>query len=1098
MSVTSYLPPCKYRLDKLEKVLYLLDASIVKNIRIDNGEAYVDVDGDVAALQCHALELSDSASLDERYEFEHQLAFSVDGYFNELKDFDGYFAVKSIDGVYWLINPNIKCKVTYTYTLDGKSQQTDYAVATVSNFPVLRLHGVEGSTPVSCGYNHCIFQTLQLNDKRYAKKNGNVIKYTNAGGFRTINYNKNSANFIEEFDGNQVHHTLSFNINFDDYKSSWHINLLEFVNNKYVGIIKTQCGNVLVGFGNGLQARFEVSANDENGNPDSILIELNDVGTFLDYYDQIDFVYDSNTSWIFSYEHDGYECVSVNTAKYLLKKEIDAFGNETGQWMCLDGYEEMFQDLDIVDTFEETETFGNLNCGGQVCFLKGGLPSNLVITEQGYWHDSFIFSSDTNWNITTDSEYVSVTPNSGTGLVTYVLRVLNTKEPTNVPYHATLTLHFCDNKTIDYHVTVKKGLSCLQNDTYNINASRQYVTIPTRCCIMQINSGDLAITAQENDYFAVYVPQNNAGSAVTYNISVVFCDGHTENVTINQGIIYERWISEGYQCEDGYKCLVERKYTGLTPSNINAPTDETRTSDCALSNDCSGIITKWVDVIGAIQAICDHGVKYRLEEEMISYDGGQTWESNGKRRVGLPTEDSPAECANVEEWNIVLNQYWCEGTTKYTKEQLTLNGEPQNVYRKGSEIIASASTDCGYFVPPSGSHMLTEPRETDDYVCDGYSRYIKMRWWKSDDGGNTWTATDIYSKGALLEQFSNACGYGGDAQTRWRAYTAETMCIDTDLYYMYIKEESTDGGQTWHVAIPTTLSIDGEGTEPLNLAESASTECGYEPVIEPIYEWREVDGEYICDTCETPTYETQYLTFRAREAGTFSFSNAMSYSLDSGTTWTTLEGGASTPTIQSGETVMWKGNSRPYEGGGIGHFSSTGEFDVEGNAMSLLYGDDFEGETNLTGKDYAFQLLFQYCEHLISAENLVLPATTLADYCYDGMFFACWNLSVVPELQATILTPYCYRGMFWACSGLTTAPELPAITLVEGCYYGMFGDCTSLNYVKCLATDISATDCTNIWLSNAASTGTFVKASGVSWPSGTSGIPQNWSVQDAT
>ena len=33
---------------------------------------------------------------------------------------------------------------------------------------------------------------------------------------------------------------------------------------------------------------------------------------------------------------------------------------------------------------------------------------------------------------------------------------------------------------------------------------------------------------------------------------------------------------------------------------------------------------------------------------------------------------------------------------------------------------------------------------------------------------------------------------------------------------------------------------------------------------------------------------------------------------------------------------------------------------------------------------------------------------------------------------------YCYANMFRGCSSLTQAPELPATTLAERCYHGMF------------------------------------------------------------
>ena len=92
----------------------------------------------------------------------------------------------------------------------------------------------------------------------------------------------------------------------------------------------------------------------------------------------------------------------------------------------------------------------------------------------------------------------------------------------------------------------------------------------------------------------------------------------------------------------------------------------------------------------------------------------------------------------------------------------------------------------------------------------------------------------------------------------------------------------------------------------------------------------------------------------------------------------------------------------------------------------------------------------------------------------------------------------CYYKIFYGCTSLTTAPELPATTLAYGCYASMFQDCASLNYIKCLATDISATDCTNYWVYGVASTGTFIKAAGMTgWSEDENGIPLGWTIQDA-
>ena len=88
--------------------------------------------------------------------------------------------------------------------------------------------------------------------------------------------------------------------------------------------------------------------------------------------------------------------------------------------------------------------------------------------------------------------------------------------------------------------------------------------------------------------------------------------------------------------------------------------------------------------------------------------------------------------------------------------------------------------------------------------------------------------------------------------------------------------------------------------------------------------------------------------------------------------------------------------------------------------------------------------------------------------------------------------------MFYGCSSLTTAPELPAKFLYSGCYEYMFYNCTNLNYIKCLAISISASNCTTNWVNGVASSGTFTKAASMSdWTTGSDGIPEGWTVQNA-
>ena len=113
------------------------------------------------------------------------------------------------------------------------------------------------------------------------------------------------------------------------------------------------------------------------------------------------------------------------------------------------------------------------------------------------------------------------------------------------------------------------------------------------------------------------------------------------------------------------------------------------------------------------------------------------------------------------------------------------------------------------------------------------------------------------------------------------------------------------------------------------------------------------------------------------------------------------------------------------------------------------------------------------------------------------MFSYCISLIATPQLPATTLADYCYAQMFQGCESLAnTYPVLPATTLTNNCYEQMFKNCTKLNNIECLATDISATNCTHEWLKNVSSTGTFYKsASMTSWTTGDSGIPSGWTVE---
>lgn len=121
-------------------------------------------------------------------------------------------------------------------------------------------------------------------------------------------------------------------------------------------------------------------------------------------------------------------------------------------------------------------------------------------------------------------------------------------------------------------------------------------------------------------------------------------------------------------------------------------------------------------------------------------------------------------------------------------------------------------------------------------------------------------------------------------------------------------------------------------------------------------------------------------------------------------------------------------------------------YNVGGDILSLLYGSNYdETQTSFPSQSTTFGFLFSNSTTLVSAEDLVLAQK--------------------------VLTPNAYEGMFNSCS--------------------------SLSSITCLATDVTATDCTKWWVTAVAQSGTFYKDPSMSsWTTGINGIPSGWTVAD--
>ena len=433
-----------------------------------------------------------------------------------------------------------------------------------------------------------------------------------------------------------------------------------------------------------------------------------------------------------------------------------------------------------------------------------------------------------------------------------------------------------------------------------------------------------------------------------------------------------------------------------------------------------------------------------------------------------------------------------------------------------------------------------------------------------------------------------------------------------DYTFDVVNESKTSNYYKFNVNFKSVEN--GEYTYFINDTDSGLIRIGN--VDEAVSTSTYIDGievvQYYPQDVKKTDYSKEPLTFNILSDGAInwttsdsSLTKTIEYKLNDGE-WTHItsntEPSAPAIVVTRGNKIQFRGNNAQYATNGSSYNtfgSSTAKFEVEGNIMSLIDSTNFKNNLTISS-DYAFANLFRECANLVSAENLVLPATTLAkNYyqnmfigcssltsapvlpaatlapncyadmfngcksltkapklpattlaqgcyssmfngctsltvapdlpattlaggCYASMFFSCTSLTVAPELPATKLESVCYNNMFNGCTSLTTAPklpattleimcygsmfancssltvapELPATTLANYCYSSIFEGCTSLNYIKCLATDISANRCTKNWVNGVASTGKFVKNPNMnSWVTGTSGIPENWTIE---
>lgn len=258
-------------------------------------------------------------------------------------------------------------------------------------------------------------------------------------------------------------------------------------------------------------------------------------------------------------------------------------------------------------------------------------------------------------------------------------------------------------------------------------------------------------------------------------------------------------------------------------------------------------VYRWITIIG--EYICDGNDKYEKQKYQVSHDSGIVWEDVTpiQYQKGQLIERNSKDCGYAPQpqyrWQRAdTSDYMCSGTSKYYKlyYQVSTDGGQtwENVSPEQTKIggLIEANSSDCGYVTPQ---YRWNDAETSDYMCSGTTKYKKQYYQVSNDGGQTWhnVSPEQTRRGSVIEYNSADCGYIAP-QYRWHtAPNTDYICSGTTKYQKQYYQVSTDGGQTWSNVTPSQTKVG-------SIIETSSTDCGY---IEPTYRWQKaVSTDYVC------------------------------------------------------------------------------------------------------------------------------------------------------------------------------------------------------------------------------------------------------------
>lgn len=680
MSVSDYITNYKYKIGKLKDFIYIGDASILNEISIIDNIAHIKSGIGFEKLNGSNVQLKEQQSVNENLRFTKNVQITIDGYFNATGRIPSnpIVIVENQQGTRFLVNPEFGADIEYTFTLNSTQCQTVLEFDNISNLPVLEFVGkiINVTTFEECKYKLSgvkDFQVINFDNVALNQYTHNITIFGD-DSFKQVQFNDNTFTLEEKYKNHLYTDTINFDITLDNYKSSWHYDLVKFLDRNYSAIVtpKGLDDKFYVGFNLGLQPSYEIETSTEVGGIDNITITFSEssLGSLIDLNsatssESTDKTWVGARSVITSTgaKYDSHECYGDGIARYLVQSEVDAKGDNTGRYKVLEGYADMFPNLNIVGTFTDTITYNEPNCSGINSILNTNIPATIYMAVGD--RKTYDVYSDSDWSVENVSSFISLESTGNKGGETNHLTVslegdaINHDEGTFTITNGKLkkvtkvvVRKFSDitrnitteEQVINLNVPFKTDSVVYKDKTYNIN---------------EISTLDGLTFVFNGQRVQIKVPMNDSTENKKVYELRLKSGNSSIKVTINQDHFYEEWhitSTSEYRCDNGSSYQVLHRFTGLTADNLQE-TIEIKLGDVITQNDrrCANVISRYSD---KGHYTCYDGKKYKLLEEEESYDNGSNWSLTGRIRLGNADGSDTTFCSQERQYKWQLTTNW--------------------------------------------------------------------------------------------------------------------------------------------------------------------------------------------------------------------------------------------------------------------------------------------------------------------------------------------------------------------------------------------------------------------------------------------------------